>query len=151
MQADLGVLEVVEFWQNRLERFLCDRARCHAIDADLHYLQTGVFQLLQELACEQEAVRRQAGGESKLAAVTDDLDYVRVQQRLATDQGDAHRSEVADFADPKLEVFELRMRLRVIVLRAIGTIEVALIGQVEAALQRLSVENTLSRFKVDSM
>src|SRR5450631_2239902 len=39
------------------------------------------------------------------------------------------------------------MRLRVIVFRAVGAIEVALIGEVEAALQRLAVENTLSGFE----
>ena len=123
------------------------RARRHAIDADLHDLQAGLFQLLQQFAREEKTVGRQAGGESEFAAVADDLDHVRMQQRLAADESDSHRPEIADFSDPKLEVLELRMRLRVIVFRAVGAIEVALIGQVEAALKRLAVENALAGFE----
>ena len=39
------------------------------------------------------------------------------------------------------------MRLRVIVFGAIGAIEVALIGQVNTALQRFAVEKTLTGFE----
>src|SRR5205085_4386252 len=58
-----------------------------------------------------------------------------------------HGAEIADFADPKLQILELRMRLRVIVLGAIGAIEVALVGEVEAALQRLPVEKAFAGFE----
>ncbi len=102
---------------------------------------------LSSLRGEEETVGRQAGGESELAAVTDDLDHVRMQQRLAAHERDSHRPEIADFADPKLEVLELRMRLRVIVFRAVGAIEIALIGQVEAALERLAIEDALAGFE----
>ena len=39
------------------------------------------------------------------------------------------------------------MRLRVVVFRAVRAIEIALIGQVKAALERLAVENALTGFE----
>src|SRR6059058_3491435 len=70
-----------------------------------------------------------------------------MEQRLAADERDPHRAEIADLADPKLEVLELRVRFRVIVLGAIGAIEVALVGEIEAALQRLPVEQAFAGFE----
>ena len=70
-----------------------------------------------------------------------------MEKRFAADERDPHRAEIADFADPNFEVLELRMRLRVIVLSAIGAIEIAFIGEVEAALQRLPVEKALAGFE----
>ena len=110
-------------------------------------MQARLFQFLEQFAREQKTIGRQAGGEAEFAAVTDDFDHVRVQERLAADQSNSHRSKIADFADPELEVFELWMRLRVIVFRAVGAIEVALIGQIETALERLAIENALSGFE----
>src|ERR1700731_550320 len=48
---------------------------------------------------------------------------------------------------PQLEVLELRMRLRVIVFGAVGAIEIALVGEVEAALQRLAIEQAFAGFE----
>ena len=39
------------------------------------------------------------------------------------------------------------MRLRVIVFGAIGAIEVALVGEIETALQRLAIEEALAGFE----
>ena len=39
------------------------------------------------------------------------------------------------------------MRLDVVVFRAIGAVEIAAIGQIEAALERLAVEDALAGFE----
>lgn len=97
--------------------------------------------------CEKKTVRRKAGREPKLAAITNDFHNVRMQQRFAADEGDAHRSQAANLTDPKLQIVELRMRPRIIVTRAIGTIEIASVGEIKAALKRFAVKKTLARFK----
>src|ERR1051326_6156251 len=66
---------------------------------------------------------------------------------FAADERDPHRAEIADLFDPKLQVFQLGMWLRVIVFDAIGAIEIALGGKIETALQRLAIEEPLARFE----
>ena len=70
-----------------------------------------------------------------------------MEQRFATDERYAHRAEIANLSDPELEIFELGMRLGVIVLGAIGAIEIALVGQVKTALEWLAIEQPLAGFK----
>src|SRR5438270_1294380 len=70
-----------------------------------------------------------------------------MHERLAAHQRDPHRPEVADFFYPELEVFQLRMRPRVIVFGAIRAVEVAPVRQVDAALKRLAIEEPLARFE----
>src|SRR6185436_15389262 len=67
-----------------------------------------------------------------------------MHQRLASDERDSHCAEVADFADPKFQVRQLRMRPTVVVFRAIGAIEIAAIGQIKTALERLAIEEALA-------
>jgi hypothetical protein len=70
-----------------------------------------------------------------------------MHERFAAHERDSHRPQIADFFDPKLEVFQLRMGPRVIVFGAIRAIEVAPISQVQAALERLAIEEPLARFE----
>ncbi len=130
VQADLGVAKVLELWQDGFERLLRDRTRCHPINADLHRLQPRFFEGANFLARQQETVCRQAGRKADFTAVTHQLDDVRMRQRLAADEGDSHRAEIADFPDPFLEVIDRRMWPRVVVFRAISAIEVAAIRHV---------------------
>src|SRR2546423_4202031 len=70
-----------------------------------------------------------------------------MHERLAAHERDPHRAEIADFFDPKLEVFQLRMWPRVVVFGAIRAVEVAAIREVDAALKRLPVVEPLRRFE----
>jgi hypothetical protein len=75
------------------------------------------------------------GAAAALLNRADDFNYVGMEQRFAADQSDSHRFEIADFANPRLQVLELRMRLRVIVLGAVGAIEIAFVGQARPNFQ----------------
>src|SRR5437868_11438315 len=48
MQADFRITKIIELRQDRLERLLCNWTWRHPINADLHDLQTGIFQLRDE-------------------------------------------------------------------------------------------------------
>ena len=147
VQRDLRVAKVIELWQHRLERLFRDRTGCHAIDADLHRLEARIFECAQLLAREQETVCRSARRETQLATVAHQLDNIWMRERFAADERDPHRAEFANFAGPLLQVIERRMRTRVVVLRAIGAIEIASIRHVQAALQRSTVDQPLRRFE----
>src|SRR5438270_6611655 len=70
-----------------------------------------------------------------------------MHQRLAADESDAHGAELANFPNPFFQIVEARMRPAVVVLGAIGTIEITTIRHVKTALQRFTVEQTLTRFQ----
>ena len=58
-----------------------------------------------------------------------------------------HGAKLANFPYPFFQIVDARVRSAVVVLGAIGTIEIATIRHVQTALQRLAVEQTLTRFQ----
>ena len=70
-----------------------------------------------------------------------------MRERLAADESDAHGAKLANFPYPFFQIVEAWMRPAVIVFSAIGTIEIATIRDVQTALQRSAVEQTLTRFQ----
>lgn len=69
VEADFRVLEVVELWQDRFERLFRNGTGRHPIDADLHYLQAGLFQFPQTFARQEKTIRRQARRKTELPAI----------------------------------------------------------------------------------
>ena len=67
-----------------------------------------------------------------------------MHERLAADERDAHGAEIANLLYPVLEIVEPRMRPRVVVFRAIGTIEIATVGDVETALEWFAIDEPLT-------
>jgi len=106
--------------------------------------KTGAFELGNQLASKEESVRCQAGSKPKLATIANDLDDVRMKQRLTPDERDPHRAQVADFANPEFEIFEGRMRAAIVVFCAIAAVEIAPVRNVKAALEWFPVEQTLA-------
>ena len=147
VQADFGILEVIELRQNRLERLLCDRARRHPIDADLHHLQPGILQFLNQFARQEKSIRGQAGGKPEFAAVANELDHIGCMS------GSPPTSAMRIV--PRSRIFRIQIfrssrlgcgRL-VVVFGAIRAIEVALVRQIKTALQRFAIENALTGFQ----
>src|SRR6266566_4189295 len=147
MQADFRITKIIEFGQNRLERLFCNWTRCHPVNADLHHLQAGVFQFYDEFTRQEETVGGQAGGKAEFAAVANEFDNIRMHQRLTADQSNAHGAKLTNFPNPFFQIVEARMRPAVVVLRAIGTIEITTIRHVKTALQRFTVDEPLARFQ----
>src|SRR6266404_1638167 len=140
-------MKIIELRQNCLEGLLRNRARRHSINADLHDLEPGVFQFRDEFTREEETIGGQARGKPEFAAVANEFDNIRMHERLAADESDAHGAKLANFPYPFFQIVEARVRPAVVVFGAIGTIEIATIRDVKAALQRLAVEETLTRFQ----
>ena len=67
---------------------------------------------------------------------------VGVEQRLASDQVGVERAELLDLVDPRREVRERDVVLRVVVLGAVRAIEVALVGDVELRPERQVVDGS---------
>src|SRR6266480_5586365 len=147
MQADFRITKIIEFGQNRLERLFCNWTRCHPVNADLHHLQAGVFQFYDEFTRQEETVGGQAGGKAEFATVANEFDNIRMHQRLTADQSNAHGAKLTNFPNPFFQIVEARMRPAVVVLGAIGTIEIATVRDVKTALQGFAVEETLTRFQ----
>src|SRR5438874_8562166 len=139
--------KIIKLWQDRLERFLCNWTRCHPVDADLHDLQAGIFQFREKLASEEKTVRGQAGSKAQFAAVANEFDNIRMHKRLAADESDPHGAQLTNFPYPFFQIVEARMRPAVVVLGAIGTIEITAIRHIKTALQRFAVEETLTGFQ----
>src|SRR5207248_10915797 len=107
----------------------------------------GIFQLCDEFAREEKTIGGQAGGKTEFAAVANKFDNIWMHERLAADQSDAHGAKFPNFPNPFLQIVEAGMRPAVVVLGAIGTIEIATIRDVKTALEGFSVEETLTRFQ----
>src|SRR6476660_1333036 len=107
-------MKVIELRQNCLERLFCNWTRCHSIDADLHDLQAGVLQLLDELTRKEKPVGGQARGKPEFAAVANEFDNIRMHERLAADESDAHGPEFANFPYPFFQIIEARVRPAVV-------------------------------------
>jgi hypothetical protein len=67
-----------------------------------------------------------------------------MNKRLTTDQSDPHGAQVTNFPNPFFQIVDARMRPAVVVLGAIGTIEITTISHVKTALQRLTVDQALT-------
>jgi hypothetical protein len=67
-----------------------------------------------------------------------------MHERLTAHQSDAHSAKITNLPGPFFKVVEARMGSAIVVLRAIGAIEVALVGDVKAALERFTIEKTLT-------
>src|SRR5213075_708157 len=117
------------------------------VNADLHHLQAGIFQFREKLTSEKKAVGGQAGGKAQLATVANEFDNIRMHERLAADESDPHGAQLTNFPYPFFQIVEARMRPAVVVLGAIGTIEITTIRDVKTALQRLTVDQALTRFQ----
>src|SRR5882724_6591347 len=140
-------MKIIELGQDRLERLFCNWTRCHPVNADLHDLQAGIFEFREKLTSEEKTVSGQAGGKAQFAAVANKFDNIRMHKRLAADQSDPHRAKLTNFPYPFFQIVEARMRPAVVVLGAIGTIEITAIGHVKTALQRFAVDEALARFQ----
>jgi hypothetical protein len=70
-----------------------------------------------------------------------------MHKRFAPDQSDPHGTKLANFPYPFFQIVEAGMRPAIVVLGAIGTIEITTIRHVKTALQRSAIEKTLPRFQ----
>src|SRR6266480_1361957 len=140
-------MKIIELRQNCLEGLLRNRARRHSINADLHDLEPGVFQFRDEFTREEETIGGQARGKPEFAAVANEFDNIRMPERLAADESDAHGAKLANFPYPFFQIVEARVRPAVVVFGAIGTVEIATVRDVKTALQRFPIEETLTRFQ----
>ena len=70
-----------------------------------------------------------------------------MHKRLAADKSDPHGAKLTNFPNPFFQIVEARIRPAVVLLGAIGTIEIATVRDVKTALQRFAVEQTLARFQ----
>ena len=113
----------------------------------MHDLQPGIFKLRDKFTRKKEPVRGQTGGKAQLTTVANDFDNIGVHERLASDKRNAHGAKLANFAYPFFQVLQIRMRSAVVVLSAIGAIEVATVRHVKTALQRSAIEETLAGFQ----
>src|SRR5713101_2204678 len=103
-----------------------------------------MFEVREEFTGKEEPVGGQTRGKAELAAVANEFDNIRMHERLAADESDAHGAKLANFPYPFFQIVEPRMRPAVVVLGAIGTIKIATVRHVKAALQRFPVEKTLT-------
>src|SRR5207248_10727241 len=87
------------------------------------------------------------GGKAQCAAVASEFDNFRMHRRLAADESDPHGAQLTKFSYPFFQIVEARMRPAVVVLGAIGTIEITTIRHVKTALQRFAVDEALARFQ----
>jgi|SRR6266536_974825 len=140
-------MKIIELRQNCLEGLLRNRARRHSINADLHDLEPGVFQFRDEFTREEETIGGQTRGKPEFAAVANEFDNIRMHERLAADESDAHGAKLANFPYPFFQIVEARVRPAVVVFGAIGTVEIATVRDVKTALQRFPIEETLTRFQ----
>src|SRR5436190_17895040 len=146
MKADFWDTKIIELRENCLEGLLRNRARRHSIHADLHDLEPGVFQFRDEFTREEEPISGQARGKPEFAAVTNEFHNIRMHERLAADESDAHGAKLANFPYPFFQIVEARMRPAIVVFGAIGTVEIPTVRDVKTALQRFAVGQTLTRF-----
>ena len=70
-----------------------------------------------------------------------------MRERLTAYESNAHSAKLANLPNPFFQIVEGGMRPAVVVLRAIGTIEIAMIRDIKTALQRFAIEQTLARFQ----
>src|SRR5207302_5450728 len=101
----------------------------------------------EKLTSEKKAVRCETGGKAEFAAVANEFDNIRMHERLAADESDAHGAELANFKYPFFQIVEAWMRPAVVVLGAIATIKIATVRDVKTALQGFAVEETLTGFQ----
>jgi len=70
-----------------------------------------------------------------------------MHKRLAADESDPHGAKLTNFPYPFFQIVEAWMRSAVVVLGAIGTIEIATIRNIKAALEWFAVDEALARFE----
>ena len=67
-----------------------------------------------------------------------------MHERLAADESDPHGAKLTNFPYPFFQIVEAWMRPAVVVLGAIGAIEITTIRHLKTALQRLTVDQALT-------
>ena len=142
VQLDLRIFEPVELVHDRLHRFACARDRRHPVHGNLQVIEARFFKVREELAVQEKPVCGHADfAKTEGFCVTHYLHNVRMLQRFAPLQTEAHDAELPNVVHPLLEIGQGRMRNRVVELVAIMAIQVALFCHVQVRSPRFGVKN----------
>ena len=126
VDVKVGVLgQQLQLLIQHLQRLLGHVVRHHIVNADLQMVEPGAVQALDAVGGEQIAVGDNAGDDRILAHVSDDVIQFRMQQRLATAEGDNHRSQTRQFVNPALHCFQRNRLGEIVELVAVGARKIA--------------------------
>src|SRR5262245_12608016 len=152
VQLDLRIFEPVELVQDRLHRFACARDRRHPDHGNLQFMKARSFKVLEELAVQEKPICGHAHfAKTEGSCVTHYLHNVRMLERFASLQTEAHDAELPNVVHPFLEIGQGRMPNRIVEFVAIMTIQVALFRDVQVRSPRFGVKNARGLPKIEHL
>jgi hypothetical protein len=116
----------------------------------LQFIEARSFKVREELAVQEKPVCGHAQfAKTDGFCVTHHLHNVRMLERFAPLQTEAHDVELPHMVHPLLEISQGRMRNRVVELVAIVAIQVALFGHVQVRSPRFGVKNATDLLEIE--